>query len=61
MFKEESKKENEYIKQIKEVNVDTDEINNHRLDINHKVIVMAMKEIINEVEELQKKTVSVFT
>ena len=61
MFKEESKKENEYIKQIKEVNVDTDEINNHRLDVNHKVIVMAMKEIINEVEELQKKTVSVFT
>ena len=54
-FQKEKKKENEYIKQIKEVDIDVDEINNHILNINHKVIVMAMKEVINEIEELQSK------
>ena len=53
-FHKESKKENEYINKIKAYNVNSDEINTD-IAINNIVLVKCLKEIIEEVEELQSK------
>lgn len=49
-----TKKENEYINKIKDYNVDSDEINTE-ITINMTILVKCIQEIIDEVEELQKK------
>lgn len=48
------KKNNEYIEQIKSINIDNEELNN-LITINNFVIVKAMKEMIKEIEELKEK------
>ena len=53
-FHKEHKKENEYINKIKDFNVDSDELNNE-VEINKIVLVKCLKEIIEEIEELQNK------
>ena len=46
------KKKNEYIEQIKNIDTDNEELNNF-ITINNILIVKAMKEMINEIEELK--------
>ena len=46
------KKKNEYIEQIKSINIDNEELNNF-MTINNILIVKALKEVINEIEELK--------
>ena len=54
IFRKESKKENKYINKIKDYDVDSNEVNNE-LTINNIVLVKCLKEIIQELEELQNK------
>ena len=53
-FRRSNKKENEYMTKVKDFDVESDEINNE-LPINNIVLVKCLKEIILEIEELQKK------
>ena len=48
------KKKNEYMEQIKNVDTDNEELSNF-ITINNILIVKAMKEMINELEELKEK------
>ena len=53
-FNKEKKKENEYINKIKDYNVDCNDIDNE-IEINKIVLVKCLKEIIEEIEEIQSK------
>ena len=46
------KKKNEHIEQIKNIDTDNEELNNF-LTVNNVLIVKAMKEMINELEEMK--------
>ena len=46
------KKKNEYIEQIKSIDVDNEELNSF-ITINNILIVKALKEVINEIEEMK--------
>ena len=46
------KKKNEYIEQIRNIDTDNEELNNF-ITINNILIVKALKEVINEIQELK--------
>ena len=54
LFKKEAKKEDEYIKIIKEYDTENEYINNHAT-INNALLVKAMKGLIEKVETLEEK------
>ena len=54
------KKKNEYIEQLKNIDTDNEELSNF-ITINNILIVKAMKEMINEIEELKEKDEKGFT
>lgn len=54
MFKKDAKKEDEYIKSIKEYDFEHEYINNYGT-ISNTVMVKAMKEIIKKVETMEER------